>query len=50
MTSKKDGCAVGSKLSLADIGIYYLAIFFFDDKAANKAAWVTFICFRTTMW
>uniref|UniRef100_A0A7S0EYZ1 Glutathione S-transferase n=1 Tax=Hanusia phi TaxID=3032 RepID=A0A7S0EYZ1_9CRYP len=39
LTSKKDGCSVGSKISLADIGIYYLAIFFFDDKELNKAAW-----------
>lgn len=38
VTSKASGCSVGSKISYADIVIYYFCTFFFDNKDGVAAA------------
>jgi len=38
-TSKSTACSVGSKMSLADIVIYYFLVFFFDNVEGAKAAY-----------
>lgn len=38
MTSKASGCSVGSKISLADIQLYYFVTQFFDDKEGSLKA------------
>jgi len=38
LTSKTPGCAVGDKLSMADLTIYYWLTFFFDNTEGAKAA------------
>ena len=39
MTSTTPGVAVGSKVALADITIYYWLTFFFDNVEGAKAAY-----------
>ena len=41
ITSKTPGVAVGSKVSIADITIYYWLTFFFDNVEGAKAAYST---------